>query len=122
MRGSNDRGNRKDVWNRKIRWHRLWILDDTDWGLPLWEEVASAAFGGETCNYERWWMDSSWQIGIGSYQINYVKVYCTQCCEGEEYSRSDEGFVWYVWKAVNKEIIQFEDGRELISSTTSKWI
>ena len=31
MSGSNGRGSRKGVWNRKIR------------GLPLWEEVASAA-------------------------------------------------------------------------------
>ena len=25
-----------------------------------------------------------------------IKVYSTQCCEGEDHSRSDEGFVWYV--------------------------
>ena len=31
------------IWNRKVRWHRLWILDDANRGLFLWEEVASAA-------------------------------------------------------------------------------
>ena len=93
------------------------------------EEVAFATFGGETCNYERWWMDSSWQIGTESYQINSVKVCCIQRCEGEDHSRFDEGFVCYVWKVVSKqqvafdeETIQFEDGRECISSTTSEWI
>ena len=30
------------IWNRKVRWHRLWILDDANRGLFLWEEVASA--------------------------------------------------------------------------------
>ena len=93
LSGSNDRRNRKGVWNRKIWWHRLWILEDADRGLPLWEEVASAALGGETYNDEKWWMNSSWQIGTGSYQINFVKVCYAQCCEREDHIRSNEGFV-----------------------------
>ena len=42
-----------EQWNRKIRWHGIWILEDADRGLPLREEVASTAFRGETCNYEK---------------------------------------------------------------------
>ena len=42
-----------EQWNRKIQWHRLLILEDANPGLPLWEEVASTAFKGETSNYER---------------------------------------------------------------------
>ena len=53
LSGSNDRGNRKGVWNRKFQWLKLWILEDAKRGLPLLEEVASAAFGRETRNYER---------------------------------------------------------------------
>ena len=28
MSGSNGKGSRKGVWNRKVRWHRFWILED----------------------------------------------------------------------------------------------
>ena len=40
------------IWNRKVHWHRLWILEDANQGLSLWEEVASTASRGKTCNYE----------------------------------------------------------------------
>ena len=39
----NGRGSRKGIWNRKVQWHRLWILENANRGLSLWEEVASAA-------------------------------------------------------------------------------
>ena len=101
-------------------------MEDADWGLPLWEEVA---FVKVYCNDERWWIDSSWQTSAGSYQINSVKVCCTKCFEGEDHNRFDEGFVWYVWKVVNKqqgapdeETIQLEDGGECINSIISEWI
>ena len=30
------------------------------------------------------------------YSINFVKISCVQCCEGEDHSESDEGFICHV--------------------------
>ena len=52
LSGSNGRRSRKGIWNRKVRWHKLWILEDVNRGLSLWEEVASTASREKICNYE----------------------------------------------------------------------
>ena len=52
LSGSNGRRSRKGIWNRKVRWHKLWILEDVNRGLSLWEEVASTASRGKTLDYE----------------------------------------------------------------------
>ena len=36
------------------------VLEDADWRLSLWEEIASTSFGDETWNYERWRLEPSW--------------------------------------------------------------
>ena len=56
LSGSNDRGSKKGVWNRKVRWHRLWILEDANRGSPLWEEVALLLLGEklEAMKAEEW--------------------------------------------------------------------
>ena len=42
------------------KFDRLWVLEDANRRLSLWEEVTSASFGDETWYYERWRMESSW--------------------------------------------------------------
>ena len=36
------------------------VLEDVDWRLSLWVEIASASFGDETWNYEGWRLEPSW--------------------------------------------------------------
>ena len=48
LSGNNDRGSRKSVWNRKVLWHILCVLEDANLRLSLWEEIASASFGNKT--------------------------------------------------------------------------
>ena len=33
---------------------------------------------------------------LGVIKLTLSRSVCTQCCKGEDYSRFDEGFVWYV--------------------------
>ena len=66
MSGSNDRGSRKGIWNRKVQWHRLWILEDENRGLPLWEKVASVASRGkpEAMKTEEWALLNRQVLGV----------------------------------------------------------
>ena len=36
------------------------VLEDADWRLSLWEEIASTSFGEETEKYEGWRLEPSW--------------------------------------------------------------
>ena len=51
LSGSNGKGSMKGVWNRKVWWHKLRVLEDAGWRLSLWKEIASASFREKTCNY-----------------------------------------------------------------------
>ena len=66
LSGNNGRGSKKYVWNRKVWWHRVCVLEDADWRLSLWEEIASASFGEkpESMKAEEWALLDRQVLGV----------------------------------------------------------